>query len=103
VTAAQNSLLVEKVARALVVYHGYDPERKTWDDLPIWTRYTGIAQIAVNACHAEELKGALRLLIAAKDEREQSGHTLHYVTLKNEGWKAARLVMAKTTEAEKQA
>ncbi len=59
-----------------------------------------LAHAALDACHAEEMLGALRLLVAAKEEKEQFGATPHYESLRAEGWKAARVLVAKLSEPE---
>lgn len=57
--------------------------------------FEAMAQAALDACHAEAMLGALRLLVAAKDEKDRFGTTPRYEALKAEGWKAARAIVAK--------
>lgn len=53
-----------------------------------------VAQAAMEACRAEEMRQVLEILVYAKEMKERSGDTPAYRAKKEEGWSRARAVLA---------
>ena len=85
-TAAPHSPLLEKVAKEI---------RGILKPLPYPGDVEEAAQAALDACHADEMRQVLELLVYAKEMKERSGDTPAYRAKKEEGWKRARTILAK--------
>lgn len=98
-TAAPHSSLAKRVAIALSQWMNCKklPQPPIWERLQESTRgaYLDQAQAALDACHAEEMRQVIELLVYAKDMKERSGDTPAYQAKKAEGWSRARSLLSK--------
>lgn len=95
-TAAPHSPLVWRVAEAI------KSKALLWMEYgdPVIDNPQEVAQAALAACHAEEMREVLELLVNAKDMKVRSGDTPAYRAKKEEGWSRAKAVLAKLERGE---
>jgi hypothetical protein len=91
-TAPTQSPLVGRVAEALAEH---DRCRLCEGSDRHCNHHRELAQKALDACHAEEMRQVIELLVYAKKMKDREGDSPAYRAKKEEGWTHARALLAK--------
>ncbi|VTR95113.1 unnamed protein product [Gemmata massiliana] len=95
--AYRNGRRVEEWSDAVLSPDGIQSTPGGWPGWTIEAARSGgsYAQAVLDACHAEEMRDVIGLLVYAKDMKDRSGDTPAYRAKKEEGWARARAILAK--------